>query len=59
MALKALEVRNVDLDEIADLVYYLQEKYHDDLSREECLSNVKRYCKTRGSKRDFNRHSIR
>ncbi|MFD2637755.1 phosphatidylglycerophosphatase A family protein [Piscibacillus salipiscarius] len=47
MALKALEVRNVDLDEIADLVYYLQEKYHDDLSREECLSNVKKVLQKR------------
>ncbi|GGI15925.1 phosphatidylglycerophosphatase A family protein [Gottfriedia solisilvae] len=41
-ALSLLEKRGVTLDDIADLVYFLQSKYHDDLSMEECLHNVKR-----------------
>ena len=46
-ALEALEERNVKLDEIADLVYFLQEKYHDDLSKDECLANVKKVLQKR------------
>lgn len=37
-----LTERGVTLDDIAELVYYLQAKYHDDLSMEECLHNVDR-----------------
>lgn len=35
-----LTERGVTLDDIAELVYYLQSKYHDDLKMEECLANV-------------------
>lgn len=35
-----LTERGVTLDDIADLVYYLQSSYHDDLQLEECLHNV-------------------
>jgi phosphatidylglycerophosphatase A len=34
--------RGVKLEDIADLVYFLQEKYHPDLSIDECLENVDR-----------------
>ncbi|MBO1510864.1 phosphatidylglycerophosphatase A family protein [Metabacillus bambusae] len=34
--------RGVKLEDIADLVYFLQEKYHPDLTMEECLDNVDR-----------------
>jgi len=37
-----LTERGVTLDDIAELVYYLQSKYHDDLKMEECLDNVDR-----------------
>jgi len=37
-----LKERGVDLKDIADLVYYLQNKYHDDLKLEDCLHNVER-----------------
>lgn len=37
-----LTERGVTLDDIAELVYYLQAKYHDDLSMEECFHNVDR-----------------
>ncbi len=37
-----LKERGVTLDDMADLVYYLQSKYHDDLSLEECKENVDR-----------------
>lgn len=32
--------RGVTLDDIADLVYYLQSSYHENLSMDECLTNV-------------------
>lgn len=32
--------RGVTLDDIADLVYFLQASYHEDLTIEECLHNV-------------------
>lgn len=35
-----LSERGVKLDDIAELVYYLQSDYHDDLKLEECLENV-------------------
>jgi phosphatidylglycerophosphatase A len=41
-ARQLLTERGVTLDDIAELVYYLQAKYHDDLQMEECLHNVDR-----------------
>lgn len=41
-ARELLKERGVDLKDIADLVYYLQNKYHDDLKIEDCLANVER-----------------
>jgi phosphatidylglycerophosphatase A len=41
-ALSLLEKRGVSLDDIAELVYFLQHKYHDELSKEECKHNVQR-----------------
>lgn len=37
-----LTERGVTLDDIAELVYYLQAKYHDDLSMDDCRHNVDR-----------------
>lgn len=37
-----LTERGVTLDAIAELVYYLQAKYHDNLSIDDCLHNVNR-----------------
>ncbi|WP_217589232.1 phosphatidylglycerophosphatase A family protein [Lentibacillus saliphilus] len=37
-----LEERGVSLNDIAELVYYLQANYHEDLKMEECLYNVDR-----------------
>ncbi|MFD2208142.1 phosphatidylglycerophosphatase A [Virgibacillus halophilus] len=37
-----LEERGVTLNDIAELVYYLQASYHDNLTIEECLYNVDR-----------------
>lgn len=34
--------RGVTMEDMADLVYYLQSKYHDNLSMEECIYNVDR-----------------
>ncbi|MFV8826603.1 phosphatidylglycerophosphatase A [Alkalihalobacterium sp. APHAB7] len=42
VARKSLEERGVTLDEIADLVYFLQVKYHPNLDIEECKLNVDR-----------------
>ncbi|WP_099160007.1 phosphatidylglycerophosphatase A family protein [Virgibacillus ndiopensis] len=41
-ARELLTERGVTLDDIAELVYYLQSKYHDHLSLEECKHNVDR-----------------
>ncbi|WP_188454014.1 phosphatidylglycerophosphatase A family protein [Virgibacillus oceani] len=41
-ARELLTERGVTLDDIAELVYYLQSKYHDNLTMEECLHNVDR-----------------
>ncbi|MFD3448801.1 phosphatidylglycerophosphatase A [Microbacteriaceae bacterium 4G12] len=41
-ALELLKQRGVTLDDIADLVYFLQEKYHPSLSIEDCRYNVER-----------------
>lgn len=37
-----LEDRGVTIQDIADLVYFLQEKYHPSLRMEDCLENVDR-----------------
>lgn len=37
-----LTERGVKLEDIAELVYYLQSSYHDELSMEECRHNVDR-----------------
>ncbi|MFC0523872.1 phosphatidylglycerophosphatase A [Pontibacillus salicampi] len=37
-----LTERGVTVDDMADLVYYLQSKYHDELSLDECRHNVER-----------------
>ncbi|MBP1969525.1 phosphatidylglycerophosphatase A [Virgibacillus natechei] len=37
-----LTERGVKLEDIAELVYYLQSKYHEDLSMDECRYNVDR-----------------
>ncbi|WLR50457.1 phosphatidylglycerophosphatase A [Bacillus tianshenii] len=41
-ALEWMEMRGVTIQDLADLVYYLQEKYHPDLSMEDCIHNVTR-----------------
>lgn len=41
-ARKWLEERGVTIQDIAELVYYLQSKYHPDLKMEECIHNVDR-----------------
>src|SRR6478609_8209423 len=46
-AREALIERGVTLDDIAELVYYLQSKYHDELKMEDCLHNVNRVLKKR------------
>ncbi|WP_209125757.1 phosphatidylglycerophosphatase A [Alkalihalobacillus sp. BA299] len=42
VARKALQDRGVTLDDIADLVYFLQVKYHPNLDIDECKLNVDR-----------------
>ncbi|MCA1011082.1 phosphatidylglycerophosphatase A [Halobacillus halophilus] len=39
--------RGVTIDDMAELVHYLQSQYHDDLSMEECRFNVNRVLKKR------------
>ncbi|WP_164216564.1 phosphatidylglycerophosphatase A [Virgibacillus sp. YIM 98842] len=41
-ARKWLADRGVGLDDIAELVFYLQSKYHDELKMEDCRYNVER-----------------
>ncbi|MBA2871484.1 phosphatidylglycerophosphatase A [Anoxybacillus calidus] len=41
-ARKWLEERGVTIEDIAELVYYLQSKYHPNLQIEECIRNVDR-----------------
>lgn len=41
-ARKWLKERGVDVQDIANLVYYLQEKYHENLTMDDCLANVER-----------------
>ncbi|PKR78103.1 phosphatidylglycerophosphatase A [Halalkalibacillus sediminis] len=42
-----LNERGVKLDDIAELVYYLQSGYRNDLTHEECLANVDKVLKKR------------
>ncbi|WP_010095026.1 phosphatidylglycerophosphatase A [Ornithinibacillus scapharcae] len=46
-ARELLEERGVTLNDIAELVYYLQSKYHEDLSMDDCLYNVNRVLEKR------------
>ncbi|UOY90981.1 phosphatidylglycerophosphatase A [Ectobacillus sp. JY-23] len=41
-ALELLQQRGVKIEDIADLVFFLQEKYHPNLKMEECRYNVER-----------------
>ncbi|KAB2334743.1 phosphatidylglycerophosphatase A [Cytobacillus depressus] len=41
-ARKWLQERGVEIKDIAELVYFLQEKYHPNLKIEECIANVER-----------------
>src|SRR5690625_1934357 len=41
-AITLLEERGVTIPDIAELVYYLQSLYHEDLEMSECIFNVKR-----------------
>lgn len=47
VALKLLEERGVQLEDIAELVHFLQSKYHENLSMDDCLENVKKVLKKR------------
>lgn len=37
-----IKERGVEVQDIADLVYYLQKDYHENLKMEDCLANVER-----------------
>ncbi|MCM3567586.1 phosphatidylglycerophosphatase A [Neobacillus mesonae] len=37
-----LKERGVQIKDIADLVFYLQEKYHENLQLDDCIANVER-----------------
>lgn len=37
-----LKLRGVEIDDIAELVFYLQEKYHPNLQMAECIENIER-----------------
>ncbi|WP_318507639.1 phosphatidylglycerophosphatase A [Bacillus sp. T3] len=41
-AIKLLNDRGVQIEDIAKLVYYLQEKYHPSLDMKDCIHNVER-----------------
>lgn len=41
-ALKCLQERGVEIQDIANLVFYLQEKYHPHLDMKDCVHNVER-----------------
>ncbi|WP_251550135.1 phosphatidylglycerophosphatase A [Neobacillus muris] len=41
-ARKWLNQRGVTIQDIAELVFYLQEKYHENLQMEDCIQNVER-----------------
>jgi len=40
-AMELLKLRGVTVEDIAELVYFLQKGYHPNLSMEECIANVK------------------
>ncbi|WP_047979640.1 phosphatidylglycerophosphatase A family protein [Ornithinibacillus contaminans] len=46
-ARELLQERGVSLEEIAELVYYLQSNYHENLSMDDCLYNVDRVLEKR------------
>lgn len=46
-ARKWLHERNVTINDIAELVYYLQSDYHEDLDIETCIHNVNQVLKKR------------
>ncbi|ERN52231.1 phosphatidylglycerophosphatase A [Alkalihalophilus pseudofirmus] len=46
-AREALEERGVTINDIADLVYFLQEKYHPNLEMDDCIHNVNRVIRKR------------
>lgn len=46
-ARELLEERGVTLNDIAELVYYLQSRYHENLSMDDCLYNVNRVLEKR------------
>lgn len=37
-----IKERGVEIQDIADLVYFLQNKYHENLQMEDCIANVER-----------------
>ena len=37
-----IKERGVEIQDIADLVFFLQEKYHENLKMEDCIANVER-----------------
>jgi phosphatidylglycerophosphatase A len=41
-AIQYLNERGVEIEDIAKLVFYLQEKYHPNLQMEDCIHNVER-----------------
>lgn len=47
MTIKTLERRGVTLEDIADIVMILQEKYYEGLTRELCVENLKAVLKKR------------
>jgi len=42
IARRWIKERGVEIQDIADLVYYLQNKYHENLKMEDCIANVDR-----------------
>ncbi len=46
-AREALVERGVTINDIADLVFFLQEKYHPNLSMDDCIHNVHRVLRKR------------
>ncbi|SRR5690625_3194738 len=46
-SINLLKERGVNLEDIAELVHYLQAQYHENLTLDECLANVKKVVKKR------------
>jgi len=42
IARRWIKERGVDIQDIANLVYFLQNKYHENLKMEDCIANVER-----------------